>query len=146
MKSQSAKQKGKRLENFVCDRIEAMGLGKVLRTPGSGSGKIKGDVFAHIDFTIECKNEKQWHWQNVDQAKREAETGNYYKDKWALVVRDPREPEFNEVYAVIGLDQFLELLKRSREPIIKEPDREAAWHIKNLIQAAKAVLKDFGKI
>ncbi len=142
MKPKSKQEKGKRFEKYICEEIEKYGFGKAIRTPGSGSGKIKGDAFANIDFMIECKNEKQWHWENIDQAKKEAERGNYYKGKWVLVVRDPRAPEFQKVYAVIDLGQFLELLKKDKEPIIKEPDRNTAWHLKNLIQAAKQVLKD----
>jgi hypothetical protein len=143
MNPKSAQQKGKRLENYVCEALEEMGLGKAVRTPGSGSGKIKGDTFSAIDFTIECKNQKQFHWQDIDQAKEEAQKGNYYKDKWVLVMRDPRKPEFEAVYAVMDLGQFLELLKKNKEPIVKEPDRQTNWDIKNLIQSAKRVIKDF---
>ncbi len=143
MKPQSSQKKGKRLENFIAKEIEAMGLGKSMRTPGSGSGKFKGDLFNDsLPFLLEAKNEKQWHWENIDQARREAEQGNFDKDKFCLVVRDPRYPEFQRVYAVIDFEQFLELLKKNSEPIIKEPDKETAWHIKSLIQAAKNLLKD----
>jgi hypothetical protein len=112
MRPKSAQQKGKRLEKYVSQLIEEIGLGSATRTPGSGSGYKKGDVFANIPFILECKNEKQWHWENIDQAQREAQEGNYFKDKWALIVRDPRYPEFKKVYAVIDLRQFLELLKK----------------------------------
>lgn len=142
MRPQSAHKKGKRLEQWVITQLEEAGLGKALRTPGSGSGKIKSDIFSNTDFTIECKNEKQWHWKNIDQAIKEAEIGNAYKDKWALVCRDPRYPEFQRVYAVIDIFQFLELLKKEKEPLIKEPDRQTAWHIKNAIQSLKQLLKD----
>jgi len=142
MQPKSAQQKGKRLEKYVCEAIEEMGLGKAVRTPGSGSGKIKGDAFSAVDFTIECKNQKQFHWQDIDQAKKEAREGNYYKDKWVLVIRDPRKPEFDSVYAMLDLGQFLELLKKNQEPKIKEPDRQVIWHLKNLIQAAKTIIKD----
>jgi len=46
---------------------------------------------------------KQWQKQKK---------GNLYKNKWCLVVRDPRYPEFERVYAVIELNEFLELLKK----------------------------------
>ena len=133
MEPKSAQQKGKRLENYVCEVIKEMGFGKAVRTPGSGSGKIKGDTFSAIDFTIECKNQKQFHWQDIEQAKEEAQQGNYYKDKWALIIRDPRKPEFESVYAIIDLGQFLELLKKNKEPIVKEMDRETNYIVKNLI-------------
>jgi len=112
MKPQSAHNKGRRLEQWTADQFEKAGLGKTIRTPASGNGLTKGDLFTSTDFTIECKNEKQWHWENIDQAVAEAEKGNLYKNKWCLVVRDPRYPEFERVYAVIELNEFLELLKK----------------------------------
>ena len=144
LKPRSNIQKGKRLEDWVNHQIELFGFGRAVRTPGSGSGKLKGDSFNNLPFLLECKNEKTWHWPNIDQAKYQAIKGNWDRDKWALIMRDPRKPEFDEVYAVIDFGQFLELLKRSSEPIIKEPDRQTAWHIKDLVRSAKQVLKDFG--
>jgi len=140
MNPDSAKKKGKRFEKFVNDQIEKMGLGRAIRTPGSGSGKVKGDSFNNLDFLLECKNEQQWHWENIDQAIREAQQSNYYKDKWALIVRDPRKPEFEGVYAVIDLGQFLELLKKNQEPLIKQPDREFMYLLKNLKEIIKKVI------
>jgi len=145
MTPRAAQAKGKRLEKFLCDMVEEAGLGKAVRTPGSGSGNIKGDIFSNVDFMFECKNQKQFHWHDIDQAKEEARSGNYDRDKWSLILRDPRHPEFEEVYAVIDLGQFLTLLKRSKEPVIKEADKEASWAIRNLIQAAKKVLKRLEK-
>ena len=142
MKATSAQKKGKRLENYTIQQIEEMGLGSGVRTPGSGSGKKKGDVFWPGDFMIECKNEAQTNFlTNVDQAKRQAEIGNHYKDKWALITRDPRYPEFQRVYVTIDLHEWLELLKKNREPITKEPDKEAKWKIQRLVQDAKEVIK-----
>lgn len=147
MEPKSAKNKGRRFENFVNHEIELAGLGKAIRTPGSGSGKIKGDSFNSLDFLIEAKNEKVIKWnKNIDQAKRQAEQGNYDPDKWALIVRDSRTPEASpDVYTVIDFWQFLELCKRAKEPKIKNPDRETIWKLERLIQAAKAVLKDLKK-
>lgn len=138
----SAQAKGKRLEKYVAHSIEEAGLGRATRTPGSGSGLLKGDIFCNIPYTIECKNEKQWHWQNIDQSVKEAIDGNADRDKWSLIIRDPRYAEFQRVYAVIDFGQFLELLKKDSAPKIKEPDRQTSWHIKNAIQALKQLLKD----
>jgi len=144
MKPKSAHDKGKRFENIVCQEIEAEGLGKSVRTPGSGSGKLKGDIFNNLDFMIECKNQKsiQW-WQSVDQAQEQARIGNYDSSKWALVVRDPRSPEKNpEIYAMIDFWQFLRLLKTAQQPKIKKPDRETRWHLEQLRSAVNQVIKD----
>ena len=147
MKPASKQNKGKRLETFICHEIEKAGLGKAIRTPGSGSGLIKSDIFSSLDFSIECKHQKKiriLEW--IDQAKQEAKIGNYDPNKWIIVFNDFREkPEFTEVYAVIDLWELLDLLKRSQEPKIKTPDRELKWEIRKLIQSAKEVLKNLEK-
>ena len=137
----SAKGKGRRFEHFVNKCITDAGLGVAIRTPGSGSGSVKGDSFNNLKFLIEAKNEKQWHWENIDQAKREAKDGNFDRDKWALVFRDPRYPEFQEVYVTIDLNQFLQLLKKDKEPIMKEPDKDMKWKLENLKRSLNEVLK-----
>ena len=117
MKSKSAIAKGKRMEEFVNKEIEAMGFGKSIRTPGSGSGnRFKGDVFNSLPFLLEVKNQKNLHWwKDIAQAKKQAEQGNWNRDKWALIVRDPRTPETNpNVYAVIDFWEFLTLLKKRK--------------------------------
>lgn len=140
MQPQSSQKKGKRFENYGNRCIEEMGLGRAVRVPGSGSGKIKGDSFNNLDFLLEFKNEKQWHWQNIDQSIKETEKGNYHKNKWALIVRDPRYPEFERVYAMIDFGEFLELLKKNSEPIIKAPDKELTYLLKNLKENIRRVL------
>ena len=143
MKPKSIIEKGKRFEKFICQEIEAEGLGKSIRTPGSGSGKIKGDTFNNLDFMLECKNEKQTNFlPNVDQAKSQARIGNYDSGKWALITRDPRTPESSpEVYATIDLWEFLRLLKKNNEPRIKEPDRSLKYALERLRQSCQEVIK-----
>jgi hypothetical protein len=144
MNPKSAQQKGKRFNDYINRQIEVAGLGRAVRTPGSGSGAIKGDVFSGLDFMIECKNQKKMNWWgDIDQAQKEATDGNFDPDKWSLVVRDPRFPEFEKVYVLFDFWQWLELLKRSKEPIIKEPDRQVRWKIKTAIQVLKELLKEF---
>jgi Holliday junction resolvase len=114
MKPKSAHNKGKRFENLICQEIEAEGFGKARREIGSGSGTRKGDIFANIPFLIEAKNQKKLNWwQSIDQAKKQAEIGNWDRDKWALIVRDPRTPEKKpDIYAVIDFWEFLKLMKK----------------------------------
>ena len=120
MNPRSAINKGKRLENAICHEIEEMGLGAARRESGSGSGKNKGDIFANLPFLIEAKNQKKMNWwKDIDQAKHQAEIGNWNHDKWALVVNDPRTAEFEHLYCVIDFWEFLKLLKKDKEPIIK---------------------------
>lgn len=147
MKPISKRNKGKRFERFVCREIEAEGLGQATRTPGSGSGKLKADVFSSLDWSIEAKHQKRikiLEW--VDQAKREAEQGNFDSDKWLLVFNDPRsKPEFSQVYAVLDFWEFLKLLKKNKEPLIQEPDRDFRWRLERLKQACQDVIRRLAK-
>jgi len=146
MKPKSAQQKGKRAENEVNRRIERAGLGKSVRTPGSGSGKMKGDVFNSLPFTIEVKNQKTiklMEW--IKQSKEQARIGSYDPNKWALVIVDPQgvqDPERMEIFAVTELDEWLELLKKYSEPKIKEPDRELKYLLESVKISIDRVIKD----
>jgi len=146
MRPKSIIEKGKRFEKRIAKEVEAEGLGMARREIGSGSGKKKGDVAASIPFLIEAKNQHSvkikaiFNW--IDQAKRQAEIGNYDRNKWALVFRDSRTPETNpEIYAIIDMWEFLHLLKRSKEPMIKKPDRQMSWDLKTLKNAISRVQK-----
>lgn len=144
MKAKSAIEKGKRLENYICQQLEEYGIdSNARREIGSGSGKKKGDIYSSIDFIIEAKNQKsvQW-WQSIDQAKDQAKKGFHNPDKWMLVVRDPRTAEFNDVYALIDIHQFLTLYKKAMESKVEQPDRTVSYKLKNLIRSAKELLKE----
>ena len=143
MNSKSRMQKGKRFEILIAKEIEAMGLGLARRESGSGSGLKKGDIAANLPFLIEAKNQakiKINEW--VDQAKSQAKVGNYYHDKWALIFKDPRTSEAKpNIYAVIDFWEFLKLLKKDKEPMIKKPDREMSWRLRKLIADMKILEK-----
>jgi len=144
-KSKSKIQKGKRFADFVNREIEAEGLGRAIRTPGSGSGnRFKGDSFNSLDFLLEYKNQNTIKIQEwIRQAKEQARIGNYNPDKWALIFRDPHSPEANpECYAVIDMWQFLKLLKKNQAPKIKEPDRTLRWKLERLKDSINQVLKE----
>ena len=135
---------GKKFEKWGNEQIEEMGLGKAIRTPGSGSGKVKGDSFNALDFLIEFKSERNPQWKgNIQQAKREAEQGNYNPDKWVLVQRDPETPQANpQAFAILDYFEFLKLLKKNSEPKIKAPDRELKWKLERLKNACQSVIKE----
>ena len=143
MKPKTAIEKGKRFEKLVSAEIEAEGLGKSVRTPGSGSGKIKGDLFNNLQFMFECKKQKTIHFLDwVDQAKEQSKIGNQWKEKWALITFDPRTTETNpSIYATIDLWEFLKLLKKDKEPLIKEPDKSMRYDLEHLKSIANKVLK-----
>ena len=143
MKPESKIKKGKRFEKYIAEEIEKMGFGRASREIGSGSGKRKGDIAANLEFLLECKNQQkmQW-WQSIEQAKDQAMQGNWNKDKWALIAKDPGSPEESpRVIAVIDFWEFLKLLAREREPITEEPDREMKYLLGRLRTVAQQVVK-----
>lgn len=142
MNPKSAIEKGKRAEKFVAKEIMEMGLGLATREAGSGSGKRKGDIFSNLPFLLEVKNWDKYdvnRW--IDQAKRQAEVGNWDRDKWAIVFNDFRKGEFQDMYAIIDFWEFLKLLKKNSEPMIKEPDRETRYIIGNVLTWVKKLEK-----
>ncbi len=143
MKTKSAKEKGSRFERFVAKEITREGLGKAGREAMSGAGFRKGDIASNLPFLLECKNEKQTNFlKNIDQSKSQAEIGNFSKDKWALITRDPRYPEFEKVYMTIDFWEGLKLFKKDSEPRIKAPDMELKWKLERLKNALNAVIKE----
>ena len=146
MKPRSAINKGQRAENEVARRITRAGLGKATRTAGSGNGKIKMDVFSNLPFHIEVKNQATWKMPDwLKQTKEASGIGNYDPNKWCLIVVDPegvQEPERMDIYVMVELDEFLELLKRNQEPKVKEPDRNLKWKLEKLRQNCKDVINE----
>ncbi len=144
MKPKTAHNKGKQFESWCAAQIEEMGLGAARREIGSGSGKKKGDIFANIPFLLECKNHKRLQiWDSINQAKEQARIGNSDPDKWALIIREPRSTTENpNAYAVIDYHEFLKLLKKDSEPLIKEPDRNMRWKLERLKQVIQEVIKE----
>lgn len=136
MKPNSIREKGKRGERCACERVERAGLGKSCRTPGSGNGKKKGDIFNNLPFMIEVKNHSSLHIQEwVRQAKDQAEKGNYDSNKWALVVVNPdgvQDTERMELWFMCEFDEALELMKKNQEPKVKEPDRKLKYLLSKL--------------
>jgi len=134
MKPTSSINKGKRWEKRICQEIENSGLGKARRESGSGSGKYKGDIFANLPFLIEAKNQKTiklLDW--VEQAKHQAEIGNWDSNKWALIIRNPRvSEETGEGLVVIDMFEWFDLLKKNSEPRIKEPDKDLKYDLTSL--------------
>ena len=138
-------KKGQKLEKWIAHRIELHGLGEASRTPRSGGGLKKGDVWSNLDFTIEVKNQKTIHilkW--IDQAKQEAEKGNYYPTRWAVAFQDPRSPSENpEIYIVIDIDEFLRMCKIiERVKNEKKPEnRELLYEVERAKQLIKKIEK-----
>lgn len=145
MNPNSKINKGKRYEKHLAGIIESMGFGRAIRSAGSGNGnRDKGDLICNLPFLIEAKNHDTLHvpaW--IDQAKRQAQQGNWSSDKWAVVFRDFRQPETtSDDYVVISFTEFLTLLKKDSEPRTKAPDREMKWKLQNLKTICGQLIKE----
>jgi hypothetical protein len=119
--------------------LRCHGLFKTTCIPGLFQVLVQQKSLLH---TFKCKNEAQTNFlPNVDQAMGDSFKGNFHKNKWALITRDPRYAEFERVYVTVDLWEFLELLKKNKEPLTKEPDREFAYKLSRLKQVTSDVLK-----
>lgn len=146
MKPKSAIEKGKRYEKHIAEIIRESGLDpRAGREIGSGSGLSKGDIRSTIPFLIECKNEDsvpKWILDRIDQARSQAGKGFAWKDRWALVFRDIREPETHSSdFVLLDFNEFLELIKRAAEPQTVEPDRDFKYKLENLRRATNEIIK-----
>lgn len=144
IRPQTRIRKGKDFENKIAQAIEESGLGMARRETGSGSGMRKGDIATSIPFLIEAKNHNSISLQEwIRQAKRQAEIGFNNSDRWAVVMRNPASPQANpEIWITIDFYQFLDIMKRWREPKIKEPDRQLKWKLQKLKEIANQVIKE----
>ena len=105
---------------------------------------MNGDIFCNLPFLLEVKNQKTIHFTDwVDQARDQARIGNYSSDKSCLIIKDPRVAQNNldGFYATIDLNEFLELLKRIKEPKVKAPDRELKYKLESLKTICGQVIK-----
>lgn len=142
MKPRSAKNKGNRYENHLIEVFKEKLDSKAQRTYGSGNGLDKQDVrLPSFNIEIEAKNQKtikliDW-WE---QCKRQ-EFGNMA----VLCLRNPRKAEFQESLVVMGLDDWIELVKKQNEVVEVESnyDPQMKWKVKRLKDAAQAVFKEF---
>lgn len=147
MKTASCKAKGRRFEHYVAQMIRDCGLDLTAkRQIGSGAFSLKGDIQSDIDFTIEVKNHEKLSVNDwIAQAKSATNKGNFYKDKWAVVFRDPKTPESApEVYAIIDMNEFLELLltqKKFKESNMQDAGRELRSKLYKTKQACQELLK-----
>ena len=141
MKPRSAKNKGNRFENYLIEYLREHLDSKAQRTYGSGSGLDKQDVkLPSYEIEIEAKNQKAIHLLDWWEQCKSQEFGNMA----VLALRNPRKAEFQEVLIVMGMDDWIELVKKQKDQveIISNFDRELKWRIKRLEQAAHEVFKE----
>ena len=107
MKTRSAKNKGKRLQNNVRDiLLEAFKEDDVKSTTMGESGEdiqLSPAARKLIPYAFECKNQEKLNiWSALEQAESNSEKG-----KPVLVFKRNR----SKTYAVLQLEDFVELIK-----------------------------------
>lgn len=108
MKPRSAIQKGKELENFVVNKLRWSGLDKqAARTPGSGNGKAKGDIWNALGLVIECKNQKKFPHDSLAQVAK----ANVSFFQTEVVVWHPPRTALEDSVAIMNINDLIELLK-----------------------------------
>lgn len=139
MLASSAKKKGKILEAFVTERLKQSGLDiRATRTPGSGNGHIKGDIDSDLGILWECKNQAK---PKILEWFKEATKDGLGYQKPVVVWHPPNVP-LEESLVILEWCFFEELLKRSREPVMKTPDRTVLWKLENLKKAVNDLMKE----
>lgn len=118
MKPQSAKQKGKLLEDYIADEIIKRGLDNRARRDGaSGAGnREKSDIATNVmilgrNIGIEAKNQKtlkipEW-WRQTEKLEKVGKEP-------ILVFKLPND-RYNNTLAVIRLDTLLDLIKYQKD-------------------------------
>lgn len=130
--------KGKILENWIVDRLHISGLDiRAYRQKGSGNGLNKGDVWNDLNLCIEAKNCKNFSQDWFKQVKRES-----LGVQIPVVVWHKNQVPLEDSVVIISWNYFEELLLKSKEPELKQPDREVAWKVKSAINSLKALLKE----
>ena len=108
---------------------------------GSGSGnREKGDVrVPSLDLVIEAKKHKRTSMS--DWAKQSEKEGLGW-NKTALIWQIPQTPH---IRADIDIRYFADLLKRSEQPKMKEPDKEMKWLLQKAVDTLKQIIKKLEK-
>ena len=147
MKTSSAKQKGKDLENYVADRIVDSGIDvRAKRNADSGSGnREKADIITSMQIGnrnvgIECKNHKVPHikdWWN--QTKKLEDLG-----REPVLVYKLFGEGLGDAKAVIYFDTLLELISGQSGQVIESAleKPELKWKVKRVIDALNDLKKE----
>jgi len=118
MKSRSAKNKGKRLQNNVRDllletfnQLEPDDIKSAIMGESGEDIKLSPAARKQIPFSFECKNQEALNiWSSLEQA--ETNSGDYDP---VLIFKRNR----TKTYAVINIDKFIELINESNSKSTK---------------------------
>ena len=114
MKSRSAKNKGKRLQNNVRDlllesftELEPDDVRSAIMGESGEDIKLSPDARKQIPFSFECKNQEKLNiWDSLQQA--EENSGDYSP---VLIFKRNR----SKTYAVVEIDKFIELINENNK-------------------------------
>ena len=139
MKIQSARDKGKVLEDYIVDRLRITGLDKrAYRQKGSGSGICKGDVWNDLNLAIEAKNTKNF---SITEFLAQAERQTLDVQEPVVVWHPPRKPLGSNI-VVITWEFFEKLMLKYKEPTVTHPDREFKYKLQRLVQYTKDLISE----
>ena len=115
MKSRSAKNKGKRLQNSFRDllletfkQLEPDDIRSAIMGESGEDIKLSPAARKLIPYSFECKNQEKLNiWDSLSQAEENA--GNYDP---VLIFKRNR----SKTYAVINIEKFIELINENSKP------------------------------
>ena len=115
MKSRSAKNKGKRLQNSIRDllletfrQLEPDDIRSAIMGESGEDIKLSPAARKLIPYSFECKNQEKLNlWDSLSQAEENA--GNYDP---VLIFKRNR----SKTYAVINIEKFIELINENSKP------------------------------
>ena len=115
MKSRSAKNKGKRLQNNFRDllletfkQLEPDDIRSAIMGESGEDIKLSPAARKLIPYSFECKNQEKLNiWDSLSQAEENA--GNYDP---VLIFKRNR----SKTYAVINIEKFIELINENSKP------------------------------
>lgn len=141
------KQKGKALEDYVCQRFKELGLDVEAERDGASgaSNRDKRDIKTKCQINgrtlgIECKNHAVPHIKDWWEQAKKLQVSNYEP---ILAYKLFGEP-LGETKIVIYLDTFLELLikQQGELTVYKESDPKLKYKIANLKRAVQEIFKE----
>lgn len=141
MNPKSAIAKGKELEDFIVSKLRNSGLDpRAVRNPGSGNGKMKGDINNGLGLTIECKNTKKCPGK-AEFAQLRREAMGYGVE---VMVWHPPKFSLEDSVVLLNINDFLEFLKRAKEPKTAETtdSKDFAYKLRRAQNAFRELEKE----
>jgi len=113
MKTRSAKNKGKRLQNKVAYSLSESFPEFIFKSTTMGESGVDIQVYPRgFGYSFECKNQESLNiWKSLEQAEKNTKQD----ENTILVFSKNRSP----IYAVIKFDKLLKLLDIERKTIKK---------------------------